>query len=211
MTSSSRPIRASPARARSTASYSPEWTFADPGVDVATNADHVQTEAEGEQLRDPPRRARADPAAGRKLAQGEPVAGHDHVARVLARGHGGERDPVGGGGREVLERVHRDVDLAASRASRSALTKTPVPPACSSGVPAAWVRSPSVVISTSSVSRPSRSRISAATSSDWVVARREARVPIRIGASRHDRSPSGRVTASTASGSSANSSARAAA
>ena len=34
-----------------------------------------------------------------QLAQGQPVAGDDDVARVLAGGYGGERDAVGGGGR----------------------------------------------------------------------------------------------------------------
>ena len=136
--------------------------LADPGVDVATDARHVQTEAEGVQLRDPARRAGADPAAGRELAEGEPVAGDDDVARVLARRYGGERDPVGGGGRQVLERVHGDVDLAAQqRVAQGADEDAGAGRRRSaSGVPAAWLRSPSVVTSTSSASRPSRSRTS---------------------------------------------------
>ena len=67
------------------------------------------------QLGGPPRGAGADPRAGRQLTEGEPVAGDDRVARVLAGRDGGERDLVVRGGREVLERVHRHVDLAAEQ------------------------------------------------------------------------------------------------
>ncbi len=126
--------------------------LADPGVDVATDADHVQTEAERVQLGGTSRRAGADPAPDRQLAQGEPVAGDDDVARVLADRDRGERDPVGGRSRQVLERVDDDVDATveqrvAQRADEDAGAAEPA-----SGVPAAWLRSPSVVTSTSSTS-----------------------------------------------------------
>jgi hypothetical protein len=68
-----------------------------------------------------------------------------------------------------------------SNASRSAPTNTPVPPTVASGVPSAWLRSPSVVTSTSSASRPSWVRIISATIPDWVVASTERRVPTRMG------------------------------
>ena len=60
-------------------------------------------------------RAGADAGAGGQLAEGEPVAGDDHVARVLARRYGGQRDAVGRRGGQVLERVHGEVDLAAQQ------------------------------------------------------------------------------------------------
>ena len=44
-------------------------------------------------------RAGADPAAGGQLAEGQAVAGDHRVARVLALGHGGQRDAVGRLGR----------------------------------------------------------------------------------------------------------------
>ena len=66
--------------------------LADPGVHVATNCHHVETEAERAQLRGPSRRPRADARTGRQLAQGEAVAGDDDVARVLAHGYGGQGD-----------------------------------------------------------------------------------------------------------------------
>ena len=67
------------------------------------------------QLRGPARRAGADPGPGGQLAQGEPVAGDHDVARVLARGYGGQRDAVRGSRGQVLEGVHGDVDVAAQQ------------------------------------------------------------------------------------------------
>ena len=94
-----------------------------------------------------------------------------------------------------------------SSASRSALTKTPVPPIDASG---AADTSPSVLTSTSSTSRPVAAWKASATWPHWVRASAEPRVPKRtVVTDAH--TPSARVTASTASGSSANSSARAAA
>ena len=63
-----------------------------------------------------------------------------------------------------------------SNASRSAVTNTPVPPRAASG---SALRSPSVVTSTSSTSRPERSRNRPATRRDCVVASSDARVPMR--------------------------------
>ena len=84
--------------------------LADPGVHIAADVGDLQTEAEGVQLGGSTRRAGADPAACGELAEGQPVAGDDHVARVLAERYGGERDAGGRLGRQVLQRVHRDVD-----------------------------------------------------------------------------------------------------
>ena len=72
----------------------------------------LQAQAEGGELADPTRRTGAEPAADGQLAEGEAVAGDDHVARVLAQRHGGQRDAVGGRGRQVLERVDGEVDVA---------------------------------------------------------------------------------------------------
>ena len=57
--------------------------------------DDLQAEAERAQLRGAPGRAGADPGAGGQLAQGQAVAGDEHVARVLPRRDGGEHEPVG--------------------------------------------------------------------------------------------------------------------
>ena len=95
VTSSSRPIRASPARARSTASYSPERTLP---IRVST-LPRTPTTSKPRPRACSCATRRGEPvptrAAGRQLAEGEPVAGHDDVARVLAQGYGGQRDPVG--------------------------------------------------------------------------------------------------------------------
>jgi len=56
--------------------------------------------------------AGADAAADRELAESQAVTGDDDVARILARGHGGQRDAVGRSRRQVLERVHGEIDLA---------------------------------------------------------------------------------------------------
>ena len=57
----------------------------------------------------------AEPRAGRQLAERQPVAGHEDVARVLARGYGRDDEPVGRGGGQVLVGVHRKVDLPAKQ------------------------------------------------------------------------------------------------
>ena len=71
--------------------------------------EHVEPEAERVQLRGPARGAGADLRADRQLAEGEPVAGHHGVARVLAQRYGDQVDVRGRGGRQVLEGVHGDV------------------------------------------------------------------------------------------------------
>ena len=82
------------------------------GVDVAAQAGDHQAEAERLELRAPAGRPGADGGAGGQLAEGEPVAGDERVARVLAGGHGGDgRRGIRGGG-QVLERVHGEVDPA---------------------------------------------------------------------------------------------------
>ena len=122
--------------------------------------------------------------------------------------------PFGGAvGRSLRECTARSTSPRSS-ASRRALTKTPVPPIWASG---AEEMSPSVRIITSSVGRPVAAVSASATSVLWVRASAEARVPMRMrvtGAVLGGRVLIGRPpgsTASTASGSSANSSASAAA
>ena len=84
-----------------------------PGVDVAADRLDAQAEAERGELRGAARGAGADDRAGGQLTEGEPVAGDERVAGVLA--HRDRRDDQAGLGcdRQVLERVHREVDLAA--------------------------------------------------------------------------------------------------
>ena len=52
----------------------------------------------------------ADDGARGQLAEREAVASHEHVAAVLAHRHGGDDEPRLGRRRQVLERVHGDVD-----------------------------------------------------------------------------------------------------
>ena len=115
MASSTRPSRARPGTCQHDRVELTGGDLADAGVDVAADADQLDAETERGQLGDPTRGAGADPGADGQLAEGEPVAGHDHVARVLAQRHGGQGDAVGRRGRQVLERVHGQVDLAAQQ------------------------------------------------------------------------------------------------
>ena len=56
--------------------------------------DDVEPHAEGVQLRCPPGRTGADAGAVGQLAEGQPVAGDEHVARVAADRHGSHLDAV---------------------------------------------------------------------------------------------------------------------
>ena len=85
------------------------------GVHVAADIDDLQAQAQGGELGDPARRAGADPGTPGELAQAEPVAGDEHVARILTSRDGRQRDPVLGVGGEVLQGVHGHVDLAAQQ------------------------------------------------------------------------------------------------
>ena len=80
------------------------------GVDVAAQAGDHEAEAQGLELGAAARGAGADGGAGRELTEGEPVARDEGVAGVLALRHGRDRRGVVGGGGEVLERVHGEVD-----------------------------------------------------------------------------------------------------
>ena len=70
--------------------------LADAGVDVAADAHQVEAQAEGGQLADPPRRTGAEAAADRELAEGEPVASHEDVARVLPERYAASAMPSAG-------------------------------------------------------------------------------------------------------------------
>ena len=98
----------------------------------------LQAEAEREHLRGAARRTGAEPRAGGQLAEGQAVAGDQHVARVRAdagrrRWSGRARRSVG---RSLSEWTARSTSPASS-ARRSAVAKTPVPPilerSCSRG------------------------------------------------------------------------------
>jgi hypothetical protein len=191
--------------------------LADPGVDVATDGHHDQTEAECVQLRGPARRAGADDAAGGELAEGEPVAGDDDVARVLALGNGRERDPGRGVGREVLEGVHREVDLTREQrvaqrvdehTRRAALQRRAgglAAVAVGGDLDQLGVDAEAVAQQRGDVLGLGGGEQAAAGADAQRAALGDGHEPPSSG------TPIGRVTASTASGSSANSSARAAA
>ena len=151
--------------------------LAQPGVHVAADADELDPQAQGLELGDPARGAGAHARARGQLTEGEPVTGDDDVTGVLTHGNRSERDPLRRGGGEVLEGVHRHVDVPLSSASRRALTKTPVPPMVARG---AVLRSPSVRMVTSSVTRPVAALSWSATSWLWVRASVLARVPTRM-------------------------------
>ncbi len=96
---------------------------ADPGVHVAADRDGLQLGAAGGgpgvQLCHPAGRAGADPgrAAGagellHQLVQGQALGRDQRVPDVLALRDGGQHQALGGGGGQVLERVHGEVDPA---------------------------------------------------------------------------------------------------
>ena len=161
VTSSSRPSRARPARASTTASTSPERTLPIRVSTLPRIGRHSRPRPSARSWA--ARRGEPVPtrAAGGQLAQGEAVAGDQHVARVLAPGTAASDEARLGGGRQVLERVHGEVDLAAQQRVAQRAAKTPVPPIVASG--ARRLTSPSVVISTSSTSWPSGRAAASAT------------------------------------------------
>ena len=167
----------------------------------------LEPEAERGELADPAGRARAEPAADRQLAEGQAVAGDDDVARVLARRDRGERDAVGGGGRQVLERVDGHVDPAVEQGVAQGADED-------AGAAELGERRGAAVAlgrdldELDLAAEPARTR--SATWPDCVVARAEARVPSRIAGRVLMACSSARVIRSTASGSRRNSSASAA-
>ncbi len=72
----------------------------EPGVDVAPDPDDLQAEAQRVQLGGPSRRAGADPRPAGSSPRRQPVAGHEHVARVGPLGDGGQHEarPAGASG-----------------------------------------------------------------------------------------------------------------
>src|SRR5690606_27341374 len=79
--------------------------LAQAGLGVAADRHVAQVGAERRELGDAARRAGADGGSGRQVGELQPVAGAQGVPGVVAFGHGGEHDAVGGGGGQVLEGV----------------------------------------------------------------------------------------------------------
>ncbi|KZM36847.1 hypothetical protein OJAG_04270 [Oerskovia enterophila] len=80
-------------------------------VDVAADVEHVEVGADREELGRAARGPGADLGAARQGRERPAVPGAQDVARVLALG-GHEGQPLGRAGRQVLERVDRDVAAA---------------------------------------------------------------------------------------------------
>ena len=178
MTSPTRPRRASPARASTTPSSSPRVTLA---IRVST-LPRIGTSS------------RPSPSARIwATRRGEPVpitapggsSPSTMPSRAMRASRGSSRAGTAASvspgtpavGRSLYECTATSISPA-SRASRSAVTNTPTP-SIAIGVPAAWLRSPSVEIVTTSTVAPA-SVSAEATMSVWVRASRLARVPIRI-------------------------------
>ena len=86
---------------------------ADPAVDVAADRHQLQVGPEPVQQGDPAGAAGPDPGPGRQVVEGgEAVAADEHVARVVAPGHGGQDQAGDLGGGQVLGRVHGQVGPA---------------------------------------------------------------------------------------------------
>ena len=81
-------------------------------VDVAADRLGAQIAPQGADLRRPARAAREQNRAGGKLLQRRRAARDQHVAHIGARGNGSQRQPLRVRGGQVLEAVHRQVDLA---------------------------------------------------------------------------------------------------
>ena len=183
----------------------PSATLPDPGVDVAADGDDLEAEAEGAQLGGPARRAGADrgcrPAARRasgRRGRRATSRGSSRAARRPAR-----CPSAAAVGRSLSECTARSTSPA-SRASRSAETKTPVPPSWASGARGR------VAVGGHLDQLDRRGRCAAAsasaTCSDWAVASALRRVPSRRAVMPGHLRPlrrgstSARVTASTAFG-----------
>ena len=163
-----RPSRCSPASASTIASALALGQLAQPRVDVAAHAHHLEV---GARRRGSGRRGAgcwSRPGAGLELGQRARAA--DRVARIGALGDRHQLQPVGQLSRHVLGRVRRRRRSGPSSSARSSsdthrdLSPTDAP------------RSPEVVIVTISASSPRRS----ATHSACASASALPRVPIRI-------------------------------
>ena len=111
VTARSSPSRRTPAAASTTASNWPSSTLR---IRVSTLPRIERTSrsrAKRGELRCPAKAARADDRARRELRERATRPGHEAVANVLARRDGADHDARSILGREVLQRVDRDVDL----------------------------------------------------------------------------------------------------
>src|ERR1700733_14302883 len=86
-----------------------------PGARVSPNGDAGDVGPQHHELRGAARRAGADARAGWQVSQLRAVARDQRVARVVTSRGGGEGDSWRGPGRQVLERVHGEVHLAAQK------------------------------------------------------------------------------------------------
>jgi hypothetical protein len=127
----------------------------DPGVDVATDGDQLDPETEGFELGDPARRT-------------SPTGSSPRVrpSRATITSRGSSRDGTAASAIPVAGVVGRSLSECTamstspeSRASRNALTNTPVVPKVATG---AALASPSVTTVTSSTARPVRAVIASA-------------------------------------------------
>src|SRR5699024_1144904 len=84
----------------------------DAGVDVSAHSPDLDIGAGGLQLHGAPGRTGADGRSGRQLGQAQAVAADEHVGGVDARWDRRHLDAHLGGGRQVLERMDGEVDLA---------------------------------------------------------------------------------------------------
>jgi hypothetical protein len=86
-----------------------------PGAGVPADRHAAQVAPEPEQLRGSPRRAGADPGPGREIGQLGAVPRDQRVPRVIAGRYRGQHDAGRGCGRQVLQRMHDQVHLAAEQ------------------------------------------------------------------------------------------------
>ena len=104
-----------------------------------------------QQLRAAAEAARADDRARRQGVERREVDGEQRIARRGPRGHGGEHQPGHGFGRQVLEAVDGQVDLAAQQRLLNLLGEQP---AARLAVDRAEWRSPLVEMTTISTAWP---------------------------------------------------------
>ncbi len=119
------PSRSSPAAASTIASTSPSSSLRSRVSTLPRRSCNQHVGSPAQHLRLTPKARRADPRARGELA----VPRHEHVERARAFGHRGDHEVLGLLGRQVLRRVHGEIDVAVEERADDLGTNSPFRPA----------------------------------------------------------------------------------
>jgi hypothetical protein len=86
--------------------------FGQPGVHVPAEIDDPEVRPVIQQLRPPPETAGGQDGAVRDSRPADRLVADQRISRILPLAHGPQHDAVGQIGRQILERMHREIDAA---------------------------------------------------------------------------------------------------